>query len=49
MVKKRRGVIPLLRKGGAHRKSRSSERQKQKKALRKEVFESGRDDQRHGG
>ncbi len=43
MIKKRRGVIALLRKGGAHQKSRSSERQKAKKALKKEILDSDKE------
>ena len=33
---------PLLRKGGAHRKSRSAERMKSRQALREDADDSGR-------
>jgi len=43
MAKKPRNPVarsPLLRKGGAHRKSKSSERMKSNEALRKEAEQS---------
>ena len=51
MSKKRRNPVahaPILRKGGVHQKSRSGERQQDKRTLRKSVSEytaplSGRD------
>ena len=51
MPKKPRNPIarsPLLRKGGAHGKSRSSERTKAKKELRKEVDQMPNGDAKKG-
>ena len=39
MKKQRHGIVALLRKGGAHRKAKSRERQKARKALRNDVLE----------
>ena len=43
--KQRRGVVHLLRKGGAHKKSKSSKRQKAKRELKKELdsYKKGKD------
>ena len=39
MKKQRHGIASLLRKGGPHKKSKSGERQKLRKVLRKDVMD----------
>lgn len=51
MAKKSRNPVarsPLLRKGGAHERSKSSERMKSRKELRKEVDQQSEEEAQKG-